>query len=170
MGPLTKLLPTLKDIKGEDDIIITIDDDQVYRENFIERLLQGAKVFPNQCVTFGGWNYCSFMFLTLNLYSFPNTKVDILQGYKGTAYRPRFFHQDFFDNHDRFKECFTVDDIYISMHLKKHGVSIVKLKYDRKQNSPLVGQLNSESPLGLVNLRNFVWGKCIKRLRKDLLG
>jgi hypothetical protein len=170
IGPLTKVLPTLKDIKGENDVIITIDDDQLYHKNFIERMLQGMRAFPECCVTFGGWNYGFLFTLLINLYSPPNTKVDILQGYKGCGYRPKFFKPNFFRNYERFSECFTVDDIYISMHLKSYGVPIIKLKFDKKGTSPLVGELKSTSPLGEINLHGSVWGKCVKRMHKELLG
>ena len=170
MGPLTKVLPTLEKIRGVNDIIITIDDDEIYKKIFIERLVQGAKLFPDACVTFGGWNYTRFLWFVVNLLSFSNTRVDILQGYKGVVYRPHFFKKDFFTNYNRFSNCFTVDDIYISLHLKKYGIPIFKLQFNKNNDSPFNGKHSkTSSPLGAVNLRNFVWGKCIRELEDKLI-
>lgn len=163
-GPLTKLLPTVKYITSPDDIIITIDDDHIYHKDLIKRLVNGSKMFPNACVGFGGWNYTIVLGFFIQLYAIPNSKVNILQGYKGTAYRRKFFYPDFFTDHDKYKECFTVDDIYISFHLRKHNIPIYKLNYG--EESPILHSKKLGSPLGEYNLSNFIWGKCVKKLER----
>ena len=46
-GPATKLLPVLQHEKDDDTLIITVDDDMVYRPRMVENLLLHAQAFPH---------------------------------------------------------------------------------------------------------------------------
>jgi hypothetical protein len=161
-GPLTKIRPAINriDAENKEDIIISIDDDEEYDKDFIKSITHAMNLYPNTCITYGGWNYYynHTLNLLLHLYAFYGSYVDILHGYRGTAYRRKFFDKIRNSN----KECFTVDDIYISNLLRQRGIPILKLPYSGKMNSPIIKRHRLGSPLGSYNLRNMVWGKCIR--------
>lgn len=55
VGPATKLIPSLKEFP--DDIIITVDDDQIYDYDLLDRLLTAHRIHPEAICAdwFQGW-------------------------------------------------------------------------------------------------------------------
>jgi len=118
IGSYRKLLPLLKQKWNENCFIITIDDDTIYDEKLIEKLLNDYKKY--KCVIcYRGFTpklkslhqfqyYRRDILKNLNKYNFPTGKGGIL-------YKPEFFYKtnDLIFNHEIYlKECRTKDDIW----------------------------------------------------------
>jgi len=113
IGPSTKLLPSLKAFP--DDYIITLDDDQYYSRDILERLITHHKQYPDRIVC----NITRHILLGED-----NKFVKVLplntvapshiwpQGVGGVLYPPHSLHNDVF-NLDRLNNvCPTCDDIW----------------------------------------------------------
>jgi hypothetical protein len=140
-GPITKLLGALYCEEDSRSIIISCDDDYIYPENFVEKLIEKHILFPNAAIGSSGMlikKSCPLCAIHPNLsaiqYRIPKIpipkegrKVDILYGFSGILYLRGFFprteeldmllkislsDQDFFLN----------DDVVISAFLAKHGI------------------------------------------------
>lgn len=127
-GPLTKLLGVLPIEDDGNTIIITLDDDKLYDKHTIENLVYYAELYTDCAIGRRGWILKRPEFTWPNFSYLPNaidikepTRVDVLTGVSGVAYRRRFFGDDIFDL-DLIKKCFTVDDIYINGYLAKNGI------------------------------------------------
>ena len=107
-GPSTKLIAALDVLQGDQDIIITVDDDTLYHPHLVANLLHYAAEFPHTAVAHAGhrlWgpildlvNFRSIEFLRPPHHArffgrsvaFP-TEADVLHSYAGALYRRGFF-------------------------------------------------------------------------------
>lgn len=129
-GPFRKLLPLLEEKFEEDCLIITIDDDTVYTETLLEKLVGDFQRY--QCCTCNwaltlhhdgdlrGLNYENFAYPLSNyLYNFH-------LGKGGVVYHPSFFQKTrhiMFDD-DIIKEtCPTADDVWFNFMRIANGIS-----------------------------------------------
>jgi len=158
-GPITKLYPTLKEEKDPETIIICIDDDKEYDKYLIENLLKGSEKYPDNCICVSGWNYINLGILALPFIQPPVKnivrKVKILQCYNGVLYKRKFF-DDSFKNFINVKLCFTTDDIIISKYLESKNIDIYNITFDLNHKN-----ITTKSTLGVINLINNNWIKCI---------
>lgn len=131
-GPGTKLLGVLEKADlPPDAIIITVDDDIFYPKNMILHLAYKAKMYPNDAIGNSGVkvNYDKNGKLITNTgiglikHYYPNASVDVLEGWAGVAYRPKFFDETIFAINDSIRECINSDDLYLSFYLAKHNVT-----------------------------------------------
>lgn len=135
-GPATKLLGVLKREMGKskdtEPIIITFDDDVMYHSNAINNLLDSDDVENGSVVCRKGavlyksdvpWGYEESLGTCVFLKK--KTRVDILFGCGGAAYRPSFFDDRIFEH--EVDGAFYVDDIHISGNLARNGVDIYVL-------------------------------------------
>jgi len=100
MGPITKLIPTIEKETDDKTYIITFDDDLIVNPRVIGIFELKIKKYPNNVLSFSGWNIGSFPFYFQ--YCIENThdiEVDWVQGTHGIAY-PRK-HLDDILNHDQ---------------------------------------------------------------------
>lgn len=146
-GPLTKLVPTLQRLENDNDIIITVDDDLMYIDGFIEEHLEKRKKFPNMAIGFAGISAidgsCHFCTTVEK-----DTRVKILEGYKTVSYLKKFFKKDFFDD---FVNQSWSDDIIISAYLGKENIEkwVVNYSGDREftaivESFPVLNHLPNE--------------------------
>lgn len=143
-GPATKVLPAVNEFSGQDVQIIYCDDDEVYKPEWAETLMQAAKLNPSECSTICGLNVASVDFeaflqsagyksmsrFSRKLYSSLPWKrrrperprsghIDICQGFGGVLVRPEFFGAEVFDIPDI---AWMVDDIWLSGHLAVRSI------------------------------------------------
>lgn len=137
LGPVTKLLPTLKlaDI-GSNDWIIVLDDDQVYPKKLIETYLKNARKFPEHAMTLCGWcippekqhnrkgtrRGAGIKFKEPHPNIKEPTPVEIVQGASSYAVKKSYFTNDIFDYKGAPKAAFFADDIWTSGHLAKNKI------------------------------------------------
>lgn len=122
-GPITKLYPVLERERSPTTLIITLDDDIIYSNDRVETLKRWAEEFPGSAVGGSGftvgkpWSF----FGTVKHPKTP-TKISVLEGVSGCAYRRGFFSDDFLEYGQAPKEAFFNDDVWISGRLAQKGI------------------------------------------------
>jgi Glycosyl transferase family 2 len=146
-GPICKLVGGLLSESDPNTIIITVDDDTLYKPDFIEKMVEKANLFPNAVVCGTGARLGRGLMLMSIVNSLDNVKtwngvlgfecedklgglVDVAYGVGGVGYRRKFFpsKQNLFssfvnlgqDKHNLFRQ----DDIFISGYLSKQKIQI----------------------------------------------
>nr|QBK92935.1 MAG: glycosyltransferase [Pithovirus LCPAC403] len=156
VGPLTKILPTLEKETNPETIIITIDDDIIYKRNIFEKLVEASLGSDHTAYSFSGWQYQHWTGFgkegsnMLPFYTYQGV-TDIVHGVSGVAYKRKFFGEDFHP----IDECFLVDDVLISTYLSLHNITMIKLLYPWYER-----QISSEITLKALNHRNWPHEKC----------
>jgi len=141
-GPITKILGGLLQEQDPDTVIITFDDDMIYPDTIVEKLIENYKKFPNSSIGSSGMllkHACPLCAITPNednfLYRVPKfyvppegRKVDSIYGYPGALYVRNFFpsldnlEEQFLKyalvNHDMYMN----DDIVISGYLSLNNI------------------------------------------------
>jgi len=150
-GSSMKLLPALEYEKDPESIIVTVDDDHEYESRFIETLLRYEQLYPDCALGFNGWLVRPL--IEENRYEFIEeyleepVQADVLEGYRGVLYKPRFFDRSIFDYRGFSEAARKVDDVWISAHLAKRGVQRLVL--------PGVYSREFELPRGLHKALSF---------------
>jgi hypothetical protein len=129
-GAVTKLAPTLLRVSEPEAIIITVDDDLIYTDGFIEYHLKKQKLYPDCALGFAGIgasNGSCHLCTTLE----KDTHIKILEGYKTASYKRKFFNSDFFTD---FIPKSWSDDVVISAYLGKQGIKKVVMNYYKDDN------------------------------------
>lgn len=145
-GPATKLLPTLLDPKTDNKKIIVVDDDVIYGSHTIENLIttfnkynkkddkknnKDNKKYNKTAVTMYGdclknnYETNNSLLVRVKNYLHGETYTDIMRGHSGYMVDKSMFTEDIYNYHKYPKECFFVDDNYLSYHLKRNGVKIL---------------------------------------------
>lgn len=144
-GPITKLYPVLQYETHPNTIIITVDDDLIYRSDRIETLVRWCVQYPNAAIAGSGYiigkwyNYFGHIEQPKEI-----TPVSIIEGYSGCAYRRSFFDHNLIDYTGAPPESFYHDDVWISGQLSLK--SIPRLVHPEPIGIPnrLPGGLSSE--------------------------
>jgi hypothetical protein len=132
-GPATKLVPTVKRVEDLNTIIIVLDDDLSYENDFIEYHMSKRKLYPNAALGFAGLeskkdgvcHYCT----ARN----EDVEVNILEGYKTVSFQRSFFKNDF--------ESFILenmswdDDMLISAYLAKENIPRIVISTGKEENT-----------------------------------
>ena len=124
-GPATKLLPVLDLYKDPDTIIISVDDDVVYHPHTFEWLTSCAEANTDACfglvaaMTDGSFKHGERVSENPLL-----VKSGVLGGYRGIAYRRKFFSDGIFkDIEDLCSDGpFVLDDEFFAMQMISSGV------------------------------------------------
>lgn len=162
IGPLTKILPSIELAKYMDSVIISIDDDISYPENFIERLVNESMKYPH-CVIAGS-----------GAASYKKHFTELLEGYCGALYRKHFlidFPIDDISNYPR--ACYLGDDLTLSNFLSKKRIPIISLFDLQKDIYPhrLLGYGHNNDALHLSHTNNTFNGhdykSCIDYLKEN---
>lgn len=166
-GPITKLFGALVTEKSPDTIIITFDDDVIYPESLVEKLLTKHKNSPNVAIGSAGIKLGTFPFYisTTNnehsknshWYNF-NTKgeeVDIIIGTSGVLYKREFFPPiDNIADILKYKDMNLPkeDSVVISGYLSEHDIRRWVYKMPRVEAE--------ETPKGLqyyIDMTKALW-------------
>jgi hypothetical protein len=142
LGPITKLIPAVEyaryELKDDDAIIITIDDDTAYPKGMIKELLLNVILNENTVVSGSGqnlnyWNIHSIFPQTdknngINIYTQNQDKyIDVIEGFAGIAYKSKYVDIELMTYLTKYKQCFVSDDIVISFVLAFSGVNRLKI-------------------------------------------
>lgn len=145
-GSITKLLPTVDRLSNLDDIIITVDDDLLYMDGFIEYHLKKREIYSDCAIGFAGISAldgtCHFCTTVQS-----DVRVKILEGYKTVSYKRKFFDDDFKD----FVINSWNDDMIISAYLGMKNIKKYVVAYDRDvdfspkvESFPVIGHIPNE--------------------------
>lgn len=120
-GPYRKLIPLIGEI-GDDDIIVTADDDVLYSENWLRRLVERALLHPNYIVCGSArrirknilgrfQNYANWPIV-----SDQTTDINLLPiGCSGIAYRAKLLDLEFVMNEAYLERAPTSDDMWFRL-------------------------------------------------------
>lgn len=120
IGPATKILPTVSLFSNPETILISVDDDIEYRNNFIETLLKYNAKAPNAVITGQ-----TFMLLD-NKNDDGLIYGEMVEGFSSVLYKKKHF--DNFDMNELLnypRECYFADDFILSNYLRKEGIDII---------------------------------------------
>lgn len=143
-GPITKILGALNAESDPDTIIITVDDDNVYHDTFIDNMLRAHAVKPHAAVGSSGVIIGSFpgyfAYIRNGIgskyeawwhgdLSAEGQQMDVLCGYAGILYTRRMFPPASGLNADGMllklplsdPNVFMHDDVYLSSYLNSQG-------------------------------------------------
>lgn len=149
-GPATKVLPAVREYRGQNVSILFCDDDKVYDCDWAQRFVDSSLQHPECCIVEEGGDvhhysnhayrgelqprserrvkdlkYRLTRLISLGLWkprkSFCSGYVDILEGWGGVMVRPDFFSDAAFDIPDI---LWTVDDIWLSGQLTLNNIPI----------------------------------------------
>ena len=130
-GPATKLIPTLDLERHPDTLIITVDDDMVFKRTLIERLLERHFASPGYAYANAGQvidvndEFGPVVVRSAATWTEADYPVDILEAFLGALYVRSFF--DVEELRASPEACWSTDDIWISAHLARRGVPRVKV-------------------------------------------
>ena len=135
-GPGTKLYSALDAIHDPDTIIITVDDDVEYEEHVLEKLVAASLRHPHAAIGFCGWNAeklirggdYELMYEENGNWPSNPAPANVLEGYRGIAYRRGFFDADVLD-YEFHEGAFFVDDVWISGYLALKGIPRLVTRY-----------------------------------------
>lgn len=140
-GSITKLIPTLERLDG-DDIIIVVDDDIVYHPEMINEHIKNRKIWPNYVIGYDGMRSknedgsTSTLFGDSRDYYFSACKtnkfVDIIQHYKSVSYFRKFFEDDFLNFWNEYGVW--CDDKTVSAYLSHKKIARLVTYYDGDPN------------------------------------
>jgi hypothetical protein len=127
-GPITKLYPTLQRVSDPSTILITVDDDLIYTNDFVKAHLEERKQYPDCALGFAGITSIEDDG-TCGRYHFASTqphdtRVRLLEGYKTVSYKREFFDSEF----DEFAFTHWNDDVSISAYLGYKNIKKIVLK------------------------------------------
>ncbi len=137
IGPITKVLPTLKRVKDKEAIIISIDDDIVYPRGMVNEHIHTCIKHMDDITTGSGFNFDNFG-QTKSRQGFkvkqmakwwPSAKspafpyVDIAEGFGSIGYRKRLVNIKQLEKlNSTSKHCKLSDDFTINYSLESNGV------------------------------------------------
>lgn len=128
-GPITKISPTIFRVDDPNAIIITVDDDLLYEDGFIECHLEKRKHYPNAAIGFAGLDSIDEERNRFVTSVKKDTRVKIIEGYKTVSYVRSFFKEDFFSD---FIGKHWADDIVLSAYMGKHNIHKIVVAYDKE--------------------------------------
>ena len=133
-GPITKMLPIIRQVNDPKSIIISVDDDVGYPLGMInEFIYQKVEKYPNAVIESPdeGQNFRNDIGNFNKI--FPRKKAnkpyaDLVEGWLGVAYSKKLVNDKEMEIiADLSKECLLSDDLVISYILAKHNVPVVKV-------------------------------------------
>jgi hypothetical protein len=131
IGPSTKIVPTAYLFNDPEIIIISVDDDIIYKNNFIETLLKYSKLSPDSVITGQ-----SFMRIDKPNNSTELKYAQLVEGYSSVLYKKKHF--DNFDIKKLLeypKVCYFADDLILSNYLIENNIDII-VTNELKDNEP----------------------------------
>lgn len=165
-GPITKLLPALKEFTGSSDVIITVDDDVLLERHAIEELLSAHQTFSQEeyppVLGFMGVDNGQFYHAEVLQYTPPVSQTRMfkeitnggLGGYRGVLYPRKSIPDDIFDIYTKVEELHK--DLPYPMMDDDHFISHILHRYQRKIlviGTFYPGNLQPKSIYELINIK-----------------
>ncbi|NMH60191.1 glycosyltransferase [Alteromonas ponticola] len=137
IGPYRKFLPLLKEYfadKIDFTYLVTVDDDTVYPDNWLQGLIE-ANQKHNCVVAYRGRQLVCDEESVMPYNTWIHSDSTVLQpslktvgtGKDGILYRPEYFHPDIVDIEQALAACNHADDLWLKVHTAINGVPSVLL-------------------------------------------
>lgn len=145
IGPLTKIIPTLRRIKDPGAIIISIDDDIGYPFNLVSSLIYYSVTQPDKIFTGAGFKFGDYPGSDFDRKLWPTKKtsskyVDIVEGWGGIAYKKKLMTTkvlfEILSLNNVSTTCKLSDDFTISYVLAANGIKCVEVPGIREYLEP----------------------------------
>lgn len=154
IGPLSKLVPTIKVADKPTDVIITVDDDTLYTSDVIIDLCKLHVQRPNVVISHQAGP---------NIW---NLKLTNVLGFQGVLYPVNVLNAAVVNTmleYNRIPQCKIHDDMTITMALYKHNIQIIGNEVNKR---PCQVSLGFEDPNALWKLGNHYWKhpSCVWRI------
>jgi hypothetical protein len=120
IGPITKILPTLKNNFPLNSLIISVDDDTIFDKYMIEIMLKYNQAFPNSVLT--GVGHINMGRLILE--PIPHRVGNMIEGFSAVAYPYKLFKNINIDLNLP-KECYFSDDFILSNYINNNNIPII---------------------------------------------
>lgn len=167
LGPHTKLLPALAWLRSEKDRVITIDDDILYHDGFLEKLVELADANPDAIVcgrarrirrNFFG-RYTSYRSWPLLKHG-PTRGRDLLPlGVGGVVYKKQLLDLDLIASAKILELAPTADDLAFRVLSLKRGIDVIVNPEISARNQAI------DHPYGLT--RHNVWAHPLVRMMQS---
>lgn len=139
-----KLIPSLK--KYPDAIIITVDDDSIYQDDVVERLLSAYRSNPKMIhalrghgITFEGEKIAPYLKWHFKVKNAEPSYRNLMTGVGGVLYPPHALHPDVFDEKKYKKLCPFGDDIWFWAMAVRQGTKINLIPNDGDSYTTIPG-------------------------------
>jgi len=143
-GPIVKIIGSLKYATNPDDILIILDDDEIYHEDMLEYHIKKLNEHPNHVICFSGDKSLEkrtfiedgikkYMLCPSHFY-FPldeDRYLAIPGHFASVSYKREYFKEDF--NEELWKLA-DGDDPLMGYYLKKHEILILCVMYDNQED------------------------------------
>lgn len=142
-----------------DSMIVTVDDDVLYPENWLKDLVECAKEYPGKVVCYRAHlaiiSEGRFAPYETWIGSSPDVKgpsmLLVPTGVGGVLYPPHYFDGVAFDIHTIRKICPTADDLWLKIIGMQKGIPVVKVHPNTKEWFTIAG--SQKEALFLVNTK-----------------
>lgn len=123
-GPITKILPTLRNSDIPDDgNILVIDDDVIYKPNIFVTMTAATEKHTNSVCVF-----CRGARGFYPLRPIIGKYTNLIEGYKGFGFKKRVLNGLLDINIP--DSCRRIDDDVISLYVRRKGIQVVSVPYD----------------------------------------
>ncbi len=144
IGPLLKLVPSLKRLKEGDSVVITIDDDIKYPFSMIHSLLEEHKKNPREILCLKSFIFRDYINSDIDRKLWPSPEEpskpysDIAEGWSGVLYPVGEMSENIIKDLLKFnqasKVCKYSDDLVISYVMTLHGIPIKNIETNLYEN------------------------------------
>lgn len=147
LGPATKLIPTLEQLKGTDRLIVVVDDDMFYHETLLEQLIQADKATAGtKCCCANGFKIPKSLLaedcVGDKRIQSGYRSVGVMQGAGGYTVRAHFLDPCVLRNLNSAPErALFEDDVWFSGHLSRNKISKIQIPTNKRKS--LVNTLES---------------------------
>ena len=128
----TKLLPSLREFP--EDILVTVDDDHFYPQNWLQALWDGYQhsgtittTYTKKCIIKQGKPLHYHHWEHIDIGPESCGYHNMLYGYGSVLYPPHCLHPDVLDAEKALEICPTADDIWFWVHAVRNNSKIYKL-------------------------------------------
>jgi len=145
-GPATKLIPSVMeaqlDLKGENVLVLVVDDDTLYPPRLLETLLEWHRRLPDAALAFSGWpvtKHFRYPHWSENYLVYGNEllaphPVSVVRGNCGYLVSTRMFDSSLWEGYqDAPPGAFFMDDVWISGRLAAAKVRRFVVPFDEDQ-------------------------------------
>jgi len=153
-GPIEKVAGCLNLATNPDDLIIAVDDDQIYHEDMLEYILKKREQYPHSAIGFRGDTVIEkreFVqrgikkYVLLGTHAFFPLKHDVHAAVPGhwhsVTYMRKFFTDDFLT--DKYLGVADADDHIMSYYMRDKKIDYVMVAWDKETNwIPVNGCVN----------------------------
>ena len=163
-------------LENPDVIVITVDDDVIYPEDTVEKLIRAHEKFPNAVICNQGrlirivnGDFAQYRKWTVNIPSSLNTPGYLVLpvGEGGVLYPPDSVDSEVFNKEGIFSSALTADDLWLKFMSVKKGTKAVTSSKTQRAPSEVSAKESSDTALNKQNVSGGQNDNVINNLKKQ---